>query len=77
MGVGFAARARNVSVFQNGQTGFGIYPISTSIGTEAPFTWIKQPGREANQSTLSIVARFRICGTLPPLLHVLHCVVFN
>jgi len=37
-------------VSRNSETGFGIHPVSQSLGTEAPFTGIKQPEHEANHS---------------------------
>ena len=57
--------------------GFGIDPVSHSMGTESPFTWIKQPEHEANHTPPSLIPRFRICGTLPPFLRVPHGMVFN
>jgi hypothetical protein len=50
------------------RTGSWVHPASYPVGTGAPFSGQKRPGREANNS-LYLVPRLRMWGAIPPLSH--------
>jgi hypothetical protein len=66
-GVPFMAGAESFCLRHRIQTGSGAHPASYSMGTEALFSGVKRPGREADH--LQLVPRLIMYGTIPSLIN--------
>jgi hypothetical protein len=79
-GVRFPARARDISLLHSVHTSSEAHPASYPVGTGGSFTGVKRPGREADHSPQSSVARSTVLELYlyqPPHVFIAWCLIIR